>query len=64
MKYTMINLKWDTLKEEGVVFTKPEFDDTYRIMQLDALQDWIHDLQKLYDNLLEDFDGKNNTPST
>jgi hypothetical protein len=64
MKRTLINLKWDTLKEEGVVVTKPEFDDAYRILQLDVLQDCIHDLQKLYDNLLEDFDGKNNTPNT
>jgi hypothetical protein len=50
----MINLKWDTLKEEGVVVTKPEFDDAYRILQLDVLQDWIHDLQKLYDNILQE----------
>jgi hypothetical protein len=47
-------LKWDTLKEEGVVSTKPEFDDAYRILQLDVLQDWIHDLQKLYDNILQE----------
>jgi hypothetical protein len=64
VKRTLINLKWDTIKEEGVVFTKPEFDAAYRIMQLDALQDWIYDLQKLYDNLMEDFDGKNSTPRT
>jgi hypothetical protein len=49
----MINLKWDTIKEEGVVFTTPDFDDTYRIMQLDALKDWILDLEKLYNNILE-----------
>jgi hypothetical protein len=60
----MINLKWDTVKEEGVVFTTPEFDYTYRIMQLDALKDWILDLEKLYNNILEDFDGKNDTPHT
>jgi hypothetical protein len=54
MKNTMINLKWDTVKEEGVVFTKPEFDDTYRILQLDALKDWIYDLQKLYDNIRQE----------
>ena len=53
MKQTMINLKWDTIKEEGVVFTTPDFDDTYRIMQLDALKDWILDLEKLYNNILE-----------
>jgi hypothetical protein len=59
----MINLKWDTIKEEGVVATKPEFDDAYRILQLDALQDWIHDLQKLYDQiLLKEY--PNDTPST
>jgi hypothetical protein len=49
----MINLKWDTVKEEGVVVTTPKFDDTYRIMQLDALKDWILDLEKLYNNILE-----------
>jgi len=53
VKQTMINLKWDTIKEEGVVFTTPDFDDTYRIMQLDALKDWIFDLEKLYNNILE-----------
>ena len=53
MKQTMINLKWDTVKEEGVVVTTPKFDDTYRIMQLDALKDWILDLEKLYNNILE-----------
>jgi len=53
VKQTMINLKWDTIKEEGVVFTTPDFDDTYRIMQLDALKDWILDLEKLYNNILE-----------
>ena len=46
-------MKWDTIKEEGVVFTKPEFDDAYRILQLDALKDWIYDLQDLYNNILE-----------
>jgi hypothetical protein len=35
------------------VFTTPDFDDTYRIMQLDALKDWILDLEKLYNNILE-----------
>jgi hypothetical protein len=64
MKQTMVNLKWDTIKEEGVVFTNPEFDNTYRILQLDALQDWIYDLQKLYDSLLEDFDGENHASRT
>jgi len=56
----MINLKWDTIKEEGVVFTTPNFDDTYRIMQLDALKDWILDLEKLYNNILENEKGEAN----
>jgi len=60
VKQTMINLKWDTVKEEGVVFTTPAFDDTYRIMQLDALKDWILDLEKLYNNILENEKGEAN----
>jgi len=60
VKQTMINLKWDTIKEEGVVFTTPNFDDTYRIMQLDALKDWILDLEKLYNNILENEKGEAN----
>ena len=52
MKPIMINLKWDTREGEGVVVIKPEFNEAYRLLQLDALQDWIHDLQKLYDQIL------------
>ena len=52
MKRTVVNLKWDTREGEGVVVIKPDFNDAYRILQLDALQDWIHDLQKLYDQIL------------
>jgi len=63
VKRTMINLKWDTIKEEGVVVTKPEFDDAYRILQLDVLQDWIHDLQKLYDSIHQE-EYPNDTSST
>jgi len=63
MKRTMINLKWDTIKEEGVVATKPEFDDAYRILQLDVLQDWIYDLQKLYDSIHQE-EYPNDTPNT
>jgi hypothetical protein len=58
MKNTMIYLKWDTVKEEGVVVIKSEFDDAYRILQLDALKDWIYDLQDLYNTILEDRKGE------
>jgi len=63
MKRTMINLKWDTLKEEGVVITKPEFDGAYRILQLDVLQDCIYDLQKLYDRIHQE-EYPSDTPNT
>jgi hypothetical protein len=59
----MLNLKWDTREGEGAVVIKPDFNDAHRTLQLDALQDWIHDLQKLYDSILQK-KYPNDTPNT
>ena len=52
MKVNAINLKWDDVKGEGVVKTLSYFDTAHWVTKLDLLQDCIHDLETLYDEIL------------
>jgi hypothetical protein len=48
----MISLKWSWQRGEGSIKPKSEFLQLDHITKLDSLTDWIHDLQKLYDETL------------
>ena len=57
----MMELEWDNESGEGKVKITKEFVISHRIVQLDALQDWIYELTDLYDTLLgEQFIGEEN----
>jgi hypothetical protein len=45
----MIELVWND--EEGKVLIKKEFLMEHRIVQLDALVDWIAELQTIYNSM-------------
>jgi hypothetical protein len=56
-----MELEWDNESGEGKVKITKEFVISHRIVQLDALQDWIYELTDLYDTLLgEQFIGEEN----
>ena len=40
--------------DEGEVKLSKEFFESYAILQLDALSDWIHILEEKYDELLDE----------
>lgn len=46
-------LRWSKPKEEGHVVFPLEFEALDRMLKLDALQDWIHDLQVHYNEILQ-----------
>jgi hypothetical protein len=48
----MISLKWHENKGEGVVKYSKVFIDSHIVVKLDLLQDCIADLQKQYEELL------------
>jgi len=48
----MMELEWDNEVGEGKLKITKEFVISHRIVQLDALQDWIYELTDLYDTLL------------
>jgi hypothetical protein len=50
----LITLKWSDAKGEGSVKPVKGFDDLHRVIRLDALSDWISDLTKMYEEILED----------
>lgn len=45
-------LVWDSKNGEGGVFLSPEFFENNRVVQLDAIVDWIGCLQSTYDEML------------
>jgi hypothetical protein len=49
----MIELTWDAESGEGAVHINKDFVLAHRIVQLDALTDWIAELQELYNLMLE-----------
>jgi hypothetical protein len=48
----MIRLVWSKIKEEGVVRPSKEFKQADSILQIDALGDWIKELEDLREALL------------
>lgn len=49
------SLKWSDAEAEGsVTFTK-EFEAEHEVFKLDALKDWIFDLQTEYERILASF---------
>ena len=57
----MIELAWDHETGEGSVKFSKDFVISHRIVQLDALQDWIFELTDLYETMLgEQFIGEEN----
>ena len=49
---TIISGSWDPDAGEGTIWIRADFFAQDRIVQLDALQDWIADLANTYDQLL------------
>lgn len=49
----LINLVWNSQSEEGEIKLSKDFNDCDRVLQLDALSDWIVELQGLYNKILE-----------
>ena len=57
----MIQLDWDHDTGEGSVKISKHFVISHRVVQLDALQDWIFELTEIYDTMLgEQFIGEEN----
>jgi hypothetical protein len=48
----MIELVWDDESGEGQVKITKEFLTAHRIVQLDALVDWMAELQEIYDAMV------------
>ena len=48
----MIELIWNDEKGEGEVKITKEFIVAHRIVQLDALVDWIEELKEIYDAMV------------
>ena len=48
----MINLVWDEEIGEGSVKIDKEFVTAPRIVQLDALVDWMAELKEIYESML------------
>lgn len=51
MRYGSLNYKTST--EEGNVTTTKEFKELPWVIQADILQDWRHDIDKLYSEALD-----------
>jgi hypothetical protein len=49
----MINLNWNSIKEEGTVSLLKDFKMEDSILQIDALNDWIVELTDLRETLLQ-----------
>ena len=50
----MIKLTWDAEKGEGEVKIEKEFLFTHRMVQLDALVDWIAELSDIYQEMMKE----------
>ena len=48
----LVNLRWSVTEEEGTIFLTKEFKTAYPALQIDALGDWIAELQRLREILL------------
>jgi len=48
----MISLRWSWAKGEGSIKPRESFLQADYITKLDAIQDWIHDLEQLYNNTM------------
>ena len=48
----MMELTWDPDTGQGEVKINKDFVISHRIVQLDALQDWIFELQDIYNTML------------
>jgi len=56
-----MNLEWDNESGEGKLRISKEFVISHRMVQLDALKDWIFELTDLYETMLgEEFIGEEN----
>ncbi len=49
-----VQLVWSLNLEEGKVYLSSDFKQANVVLQLDALSDWIHELQMIYDSILAD----------
>ena len=49
----MIKLIWNEEEGEGGVVIDKEFVTAHRIVQLDALVDWMAELKEIYESMLE-----------
>jgi len=49
----MIKLIWNEEEGEGGVVIDKEFVTAHRIVQLDALVDWMEELKEIYASMLE-----------
>lgn len=45
-------IKWCDLAEEGKIKFTQEFEDSYKVLKLDCLQDLIYILENKYNDLL------------
>jgi hypothetical protein len=59
----MGKLEWNPEDGEGVVLISTKIITSDRIVQLDALVDWIRMLQDTYDEMLEQTQGVNDEQS-
>ena len=49
----MIELVWNNEEGEGQVVIKKEFLTEHRVVQLDAMVDWISELQMIYNEMVK-----------
>jgi hypothetical protein len=49
----MIELIWNNEEGEGQVVIKKEFLMEHRVVQLDAMVDWISELQMIYNEMVK-----------
>jgi hypothetical protein len=47
-----VKLAWSWTREEGKVYLSADFKQADVTLQLDALSDWIHELQMIHDAIL------------
>lgn len=62
---TFGTLVWSDVRGAGEAKLSKEFSEADRIVRLDALQDWIFDLQHEYDRMIDEggvFDLKDKKP--
>lgn len=48
----MIELVWNDKEGEGQVLIKKDFLMEHKVVQLDALVDWMAELQKIYNSMV------------